>query len=131
MYIGLKSINYSDKLEPTKVYGAAAEPIGRTRGAYSAEGSFELYLDEFNSLVAALGTGYKLKPLLITVSYSEGDRTYTDTLEGARIKGVDASQAQGADPLVRKCDLDLMRVLWDGVSSVDRGLTEVAQVING
>lgn len=120
--IGFKEIAYNDKLEPTKVYGVHAQPIGRTRGVYSAEGSMTLYLDEANTLIQKLGPGFKEISFDITVSYTEGSDTITDEIVGCRIKSLDMSNSQGADPTVRKFDLDVMFIRWGGQESLQNPL---------
>lgn len=126
VYIGVKEIAYSDSLEPTKVYGVHPQPIGRTRGQYEAEASFTLYLDEANTLIDALGDGFKEVPFDIVVSYSEGGKTITDEIIGARIKANDQSNSQGSDPLERKFDLDIMFVRWNGKESLKAPLKGVS-----
>lgn len=116
--IGIKELSYNDKLEPTKVYGVHAQPLGRTRGVYSAEASISLLLDEANTLIQALGDGFKEAVFDITCAYSEGGATITDEIIGCRIKGLDASLSQGADPAVRKFDLDVMYIVWNGKESL-------------
>lgn len=128
IYVGVSSINYSAKLEPTKVYGVSPEPIGRTRGVYSAEGSIEMYLAEYNALLtdlSALG-GLMEVSFDAVVAYSEADfDVITDEVIGCRIKNIDASQSQGADPLKRKLDLDIMKIKFGGFENVNSPLTSV------
>lgn len=126
LIVGFQEINYSDKLEPTKVYGTAPDPIGRTVGEYLAEGSFVLLLAEFYVLIAALGQGYKQVVFPITVSYSaDGLDTITDEIVGVRITNVEAANARGTDPSLRKCTVDIMKVLWNGFDSLLNPLTGV------
>lgn len=121
LIVGIKEFNYNDKLEPTKVYGTASEPIGRTRGVYLAEGSATMYLAEYQAFIAILGPGFKEVSFDGVASYSDaGVATITDRIVGIRIKSVDASNSQGADPSVRKMDLDIMKVLWNGLDSMKR-----------
>jgi hypothetical protein len=120
--IGLKEVAYNDKLEPTKVYGAHAQPLGRTRGVYLAEGSITLLLDEANTLIQALGDGFKETVFDITIAYSEGGATITDEMIGCRVKSVDQSLSQGADGTVRKFDLDVMYIVWNGKQSLQSPL---------
>lgn len=126
LIVGFQEINYNDKLTPEKEYGQASEPIGRTQGEYLAEGSMTLLLAEFNVLIQTLGPGYKQKVFPITVSYSaDGLETIVDQLIGCRITEVDASNAKGPGGTVRKCTLDLMKVLWNGLDSLINPLTGV------
>ncbi len=124
VYVGVKSISYDDKLEPTAVRGTHPKKIGRTRGVYDANGSIELYLAEatiFRRALAAKvgGNGYKEVAFDIVVSYGENDfDTITDEIIGCRIKSDAGGGSQGPDALVTKWDLDVMDILWDGISSL-------------
>jgi hypothetical protein len=125
-YTRVKSINYSEKLTPTKVYGTSADAIGRTRGMREADGDLELYLDELRLIMEDLGAGFYETPFEITVAYSEDNvSTMVDTLVAARIQELGASQSQGADALTRKVGLNILKVLWNGVDGVKNPLTGV------
>lgn len=120
--VGVTSINYKFEKKGTHVYGTGPKPIGITRGVFTPDGDVEMYLDEFSILVSALGNGFADVPITAKISYAEGDRTYTDTLIGARIAGVEASQSQGADPLKRKLPLTMLDILMNGRSAVNQAL---------
>lgn len=117
-YVGVKSVNYSEKLEPTKIFGLAAQPIGRTRGEYSAEGSLEMYKAEAEALkddLAGKGNGWGEVPFDVVIQFAEADEPpITVELIGCRIKASDNSASQGGDPLVEKYDLDIMYVITNG-----------------
>jgi hypothetical protein len=116
IYVGVKSVNYKQNLVPTKVRGAHAEPIGRTRGDLDADGDIELYLQQANQLLTAMGPGYMEKVIGVTVSYSEnGLDTITDEIVSARIQEIDDSHSQGVDALTKKFTLNIMKVLYNGV----------------
>ena len=126
LIVGFQDINYNDKLESEKEYGQAPEPIGRTLGEYLAEGSMTLLLAEFNVLIQTLGPGFKQKVFPITVSYSaDGLETIVDQIIGCRITTVDASNAKGPGASVRKCGLDVMKILWNGLDSLINPLAGV------
>lgn len=128
IYQGIKEVSYNDKLEPTKVYGVHAQPIGRTRGVYSAEGSITVYLEEYDLIINDLGDGFMEVPFDIVSAFTETNvRSVTDTLVGCRFKGNDHSMSQGADPLVRKIDLDIMFILWNGKSGLKVPLVGLQQ----
>lgn len=129
-YYGVKSINYSDSLEPGEVRGTDPQLIGRTRGKYSADASIEMYLREFDdfssklaSLAASVGlpsaTGYMEVPFDVIVSYAEdGAPVITHEIIGARIKKSDHSNTEGSDAISVKNDLHVMVIVKNGVSSV-------------
>lgn len=113
--VGIKEISYSDSLEPGKVRGNHAQNVGRTRGEYSAEASITLYKQEFDEMIALMGTGYGEKYFDISVSYAEaGSPTKTDLVTGNRIKRVENSGSEGNEALIVKVDLDPSDVYRDG-----------------
>lgn len=114
-FLGIKEVAYNHKLEPSKVYGVHPQPIGRTRGVYSAEGSVTMYLSEANQLIESLGDGYMEQNFDMVVTYAEIDQdSITDEIIGCRIKSDDSSLSQGADALVKKFDLDVMFLIRNG-----------------
>ncbi len=124
IYVGVKAVNYSDSLTPTKVRGTSSEPIGRTRGDYDADGDIELYKQQAHQLLQALGNGYKEKVVNITVTYSEnGLDTIVDEIIGARIEKVEQSNSQSPDPTTQKFTLNVMKILMDGLESLVNPLT--------
>lgn len=128
LYIGVKSIKYSDTLKPSKVRGTHPKAIGRTRGQYDAEASIELYTWEARQIRKKLGPGYKEIPFDIVVAYVEdGADTITDTIVGARITKDEGGGQDGPDGLSVPWDLDVMDILWDGVSSLKKTLEKLAQ----
>jgi hypothetical protein len=116
---GFTAVNYSASLEPGQVRGTAARKIGRTIGEATEEGSLEMYLAEWDELRAALGNGYMRKVFNVTVTYgADGLPVTTDTLVGCRIKKVDKSHSQGADGLKVKLELDVMKILENGLDPI-------------
>ena len=116
--LGIKDFSYKDALEPTKVYGLHAQPLGRTRGVYTAEASITLLLDEADALIQLLGAGFKEVVFDVTCAYSEGGKTITDEIIGCRIKTTDQALTQSADGTSRKFDLDVMYIIWNGKESL-------------
>jgi len=120
-YRGIKSIDYSDSLDPAKQYGTSARPLGRTRGKWDGDGSLEIFKEDaaiIRPVIAALGQGgYGEANLTIVVAYGEPTvGIITDTLIGVRIKKVSDSHAVGNDGITEKWDLDLMDLLRNGIS---------------
>lgn len=115
-YRGVKSISYSDMVEPGDVYGTGAQRVGRTRGQHKCEGSIELYEDEWRdmltSLLAVPVIGYMEVPFLINVAYQKTTlgTMLSDVLYGCRIKKVSSDRSEGNDALTTKLDLDIMRI---------------------
>lgn len=118
--LGLKSLDYGHGLEPGKVSGTSAQKLGRTRGMYEAEGSFEMYLHEWEEFKAVLGDGFMEVPFDITANYAEtGQPIITDKLAGCRITKVNKSGASdSSDPITVKVELDVMYLLENGKSAI-------------
>lgn len=134
--VGIKEINYKETLEPGMVYGTSADPIGRTRGQYAAEGSFTIFRAEWSDLLEALGTqppplgaplsGYLEAGFDMTVSYAEdGQPTIVDRLIGCRVKSVASSNTQSKDGLVLQVDLSVMKILQNLLSPLSFPLAAV------
>ncbi len=121
--IGFKEITYSSALEPGMVYGAHAQPIGRTRGQYKPEAALTLYRQEFDELITTLGAqaqgrGFMEVEFNILLSYSDdGQPLVSDIIETCRIKKVDHS-ASGTDALEVKLELSPMNILHNDKSAV-------------
>jgi hypothetical protein len=116
---GVKSISYRHSLDPGVLRGNRAGIIGRTRGIYNAEGSIELYRQEYETLITTLVlnplVGYFESQFDIVVSYSETfTALLTDKLIGCRLKSSENSHAEGNDPLSVSCDLSIMYLSENG-----------------
>jgi hypothetical protein len=124
LFNGVKSIKFSQTLEPGKVRGNRSQVLGRTRGPLDSDGSLELYRLEFQDLISVLatlrpGVGFMEAAFDITVTYSEaGTPVIQDVLQGCRIKKHENSGQEGGDALTVACDLDIMMVLPGGVAPI-------------
>ncbi len=120
-YRGVKSINYKDSLKGTKVRGTHAQPLGRTRGEYDADGDIEFYRETWNDIRNALGPGYMERVFDVTVQYQEvPSPIQVDRLRGVRISENNRSNAQGADALTVKLTLDILLPIEDsGIAPIN------------
>jgi hypothetical protein len=122
-YLGFKSINYSHALEPGEVYGTHAQKMGRTRGQYKPEASFEMYKEEYALLLLGLGPGYMERSFDIVVNYEEWDgsiqRVITDNIIGFRIKKAENAHSSGNEPLTVKVEGSVMYVLENGLAPLN------------
>jgi len=116
--VGIKSLNYKVEQDPSDVMGTSPLPIAQTRGTAKFSGDVEMYLAEFHALTSAIGDNFGSTLITITVAYSEGDFTVTDSLIGCRLISPEASQSQGSDPLTRKFSLKMLNILWNGVQAI-------------
>lgn len=117
---GFKAISYKHGLDYSHVMASGVQPVGDTLGTYSAEGSFEMLIRDYQLLVQALGDGYMAKHFLIVAKYSKkaGDTIQVDELRGCRIKSEDRSFSQGNEALVVKVDLGIQLLLINGIKAV-------------
>lgn len=121
---GIKSINYSMTREVSYVRGISPDPIGQTRGTNDYTCDAEVYLAEWNLLLSQLGDGWGDKFFQIQVSYAEnGFDQITDLLVGCRLTGVEASQSQSGDPLVRKLTFKPTKIFYQGFDDLLTPLT--------
>lgn len=115
-YFALQDITYSNSGTFGKVRGTGPFIRGRTRGIVDSEGSFTLYLNEWDAFLAALmltapGKGYMEIPFGVSVSYGQSlSDMRTDNIIGARIKKDEISSKEGSDAVVVKADLDILQV---------------------
>jgi hypothetical protein len=122
-YTGVKSISYRQSLSPGEVRGTRAQVTGRTRGQYTAEGSIELYKEDYQALILALsaaGTrGYMEHAFTTVVQYSSGVLgVVTDTLTGCRLTSDEDSPSESGDALTISSDLSIMYLLRNGLSAL-------------
>jgi hypothetical protein len=116
IYTAVKSINYSDSLEPGELRGTAVHALARTAGEYKAEASFEVSLAEAKLIREKVGDGYMLKSFPITVTFTEdNEETHKHELVGCRMKKNDNSNQSGSDPTMEKIDLHVMYIKRDGL----------------
>lgn len=131
-YVGAKSINYIDSLEPANVYGTSSLKIGRTRGKADSTGSLELYAseaDDFQLLLVTAGLaqgiygpapGFMEIYFDIFVAYVEQgvQSPIVDTVQAVRITKADKSRSEGTDALTVKYDLNIGTILHNGIRAV-------------
>jgi len=119
--LGLQSLSYSHRLEPTKVRGTRAQPLGRTLGEYDAEASLTVYKRDAALLLKELGPGYMEREFLLTVSYAHldmGTPLQVDVLKGCRIMSEEDSHSQGTDALQTTFELSVMGIVKNGLPAI-------------
>lgn len=121
-FLGVKSIDYSDGLEPGKGYGTSGQKLFRTRGIYDPSASIELWTAEaynFEALLIQQNPNTGLYECAFNIDVNRlpegGVAMATDNIVGCRIKKVSESSSQGsADAHARKYELDVMYIKRNG-----------------
>jgi len=125
-YAAVQEITYSHSLEPGQLRGTRADKLGRTRGQYDSEGSITMYKGDYQQMISALALvppllgGYMEKSFLVNVTYSEiqSGELVVDVLQGCRIVSDEDSHTQGSDALQVTANLDIMKLLRNGIPPV-------------
>ena len=128
--LGIKSINYGNKVGSTFVRGTNQMPLGTTQGQYEPKCDIEILRPQFNLLLAASGNGYMSKIHNITVSYGNYlDNgllpTVTDLIVGAKITDVDMSNSEGVEASAVKVTFLPLDVKFNGISAIANGLPRI------
>ncbi len=117
MYV--KSVNYGRTRTRGWVRGNHPDPIAKTTGENEYKANVEMPLAEYRLLVAELGQGYGDMDFDLFVTYGEnGFETVTDEILGCNLDDDDASNSAGPDPLMRKIELNPMKIKMAGVDDL-------------
>lgn len=68
---GIKSLNYSEKVEPNDQYGTGQAMTGTGAGKYTADGDVEIYVADANALITVMGPNWGNTPLVVNVLWQE------------------------------------------------------------
>jgi len=127
LYNTITEVSYSQKLEPGVLRGSSPMPLGYSRGTYEVtNASFSIYKEDYmrmvKQLAALTGGGYMESIFEIAVSYTPvgafANEPILDTLSGCRIKSDEDSHSSGNDPLIVKAELNVYKLLRDGIAAV-------------
>ena len=117
----LKSIDYSDSLEPGEVEGQGPQLEGMTRGKYRAECSLEFSTRRaYQEWINSIGHGFMEQYFTVTVSYAEYNISpiITDRIINCRIKKPAVTNT-GTDATPVKVDLVVLAgITWNGVNPI-------------
>lgn len=127
-YVGLKSINYKSSQKRGRVGGTTVQKIGRTRGTYTPDGSFEILRAEWQDLIdflmlqnAAQAPFVGIHDCVFDIDVQfaeEGSQVTQDVLHSCVIDEIDCSNADGTDPSMMKNTLDIMSIDFGNQPSV-------------
>ena len=102
IYTAFENVSHNQPIEEGVVFGAAAEPLKRTRGQLQiGEGSLEWSdFEEGMKFLEDLGEGWQEKVFTTTITYSApGKKPIKVTLNGCRLLDAEFDHGQGADAL--------------------------------
>lgn len=124
-FLGVKSIDWNDEMNPGDVYGTGAQRLGVTRGQYKAKGNIEIWKAEaynFENLVVTATPGIGLLecrwPGDINYVMEGGIGPFTSNLVGCRIISRNNQSAQGNEPASVKYGLDITYAIDNGVAPI-------------
>lgn len=106
-FLGCKSINFNEKVDPQKIHGTGQNIIGSTSGMYDADGDIEFYQAEADLLVAAINTasgnrGWGNFPIPIQVQYIDDFQPVTTILLTVRLVGRTGGGSESGEALTSK-----------------------------
>lgn len=122
IFIGCKSFKTSRKRTRGLVMGAHPDPIAKTRGTNAYTASIEMPVAEWYLLKATvkaladqqgIGYGDVLFPATVTLT-APNFATRTVECFGCSLDETSSEDAQGPDPLMRKIDLNPLKIVDDG-----------------
>ena len=111
--VGLKELNYDQKMDPGKAYGTSPYLLGRTSGQIECSGSMTLLKQEADQIKAKLGPGFMQRSWDMTVNYAEtGLPMVSDKLVAIRITSDSVQSSAGNEPIHVKWDLSIMYITY-------------------
>lgn len=123
LFTSFQEINYSFSRDIGVLRGnGSAVKKARTRGEFNFEGSITLVkgdAKEFMAVLAALGFGGFAEAVFdLIVTYFEPTvaKPIVDTLVGCTLIAGDDAHTRSPEPLVQTFDMDIMDILYDGIS---------------
>lgn len=133
-FVGFKKFDYSRTRSREMIYGANADPLGKSLGQNEYKASCEVYVPEwqlFLQSLATAGIAYGDVFFDVTVTYNaSGFAVFTDTLKGCSIDSTDAPNAQGTAALTRTFELNPLKILFGGLEDNNAPLTVSSAYVN-
>ncbi len=123
-FTGFKSVEGERTRERTKVYGANADPIGKTRGKNDYKFSVEVYVAEFKAFMTDhFGAGYGDVQFSCEVDITEaGYDTQTYQILGCTVDSSQFSFSEGTDALTQKVEFNPIKIIFNKVDDNARPL---------
>lgn len=123
-FVGFKSVEGERTRERTKVYGANADPIGKTRGKNDYKFTVEVYVAEFKTFMTDhFGAGYGDVQFSCEVDITEnGYDTQTYQILGCTVDSSQFSFSEGTDALTQKVEFNPTKIVFNKVDDNARPL---------
>jgi hypothetical protein len=116
---GFKNIEMSRTRTRVEARGNHPDPLGKTRGTNAYKAAVEILIEEFNQLqaeLAGINSAYGDVLFTFTRTYTEnGSDTITDTAIGCSFDTTESTDAEGAEPSMRKIELNPLKILFNGI----------------
>lgn len=124
-FVGFTEVSMEQNRERALVYGANADPIGKTRGKNTPSAKLTVYLAEFKQFVLdAFGPGYADVMFTLEATVTEnGYDTQTHYARGCTVDKKSFTTSEGTDPIKVELELSPVKVLLNGVDDNARPLT--------
>ena len=125
-FVGFTAVSGERTRERVLVYGANADPIGKTRGKNTYRMSCGMYVAEFNAfMVQHFGPGWGDRPFATDVIINENgyDTIHVRGL-GCTVDVAKFDFSEGADPLkFEGIEFNPVKILWNGIDDNARPLS--------
>lgn len=121
-YLGCKSINFNEKVEPQKIHGTNQAMIGATAGQYDADGDCEFYQQEGDAIVDSLsalslsnvkGKGWMNAPLTVQVQYFDDGQPLRTKILTVRLTSRTQGGSEGGEALTSKFTMFFLAPIAD------------------
>jgi hypothetical protein len=125
-FLGCKSININEKVEPQKIHGTNQAMIGATAGQYDADGDCEFYQQEADAIVDALnaraannvkGKGWMNAPLTVQVQYFDDGQPLRTKKLSVRFTSRTQGGSEGGEALTSKFTMFFLAPVIDSGTS--------------
>ncbi len=129
-FLGVKSVNFDENVDPATIHGTGQNIIGTTAGMYNATGDIEFYAQEADALVAALNIyavagaasnkgGWMNKPVLINVQYIDDEQPTVSKKLLVRLSGRTQGGSESPEALTSKFKMTFLAPIDDnGISAI-------------
>lgn len=130
-FSGFTAVDGERTRERALVYGANADPIGKTRGKNTYKMSIGMYVAEFNNfMIQHFGAGWGDQPFNVEVVVNENGYDTQQYLGlGCTVDVAKFSFSEGTDPLkFEGIELNPIKILFNGIDDNAQPLTTAPSI---